>query len=860
MSLIRFLSPRHRRLLPNGPLVLACIALIGTSIWIYPSTGPISGGVLGVDGGESPKFLLVQCHRGQFSNRLKCLKLGILLARTLQRVLVMPMFTDVVPMVDVSKYVSLECLRRNSQAVTFDEFREHICHAVGLETPQPASAGTARPVGNTTPADLRRGAFCEDDSVLQLETGFSLEDYRGYNCWNRREDLTNARDLGIQVSGCTHVPPAPEAHSYSLAEIRRNFAGRTEKVMLFLDLFGVNLLPNLADLADTIAEPRQVCSWMPTEAAAAAADSVMQILIPPQQLPLGIATAAAAAAITAAGGSAAAAAAGGIGSLSLPALLDPTSHRTLSMGASDSALEPPPVRLRGARRYAAVHLRRADWFYYCGGSGHCFYSIAEAAAWLNETLAARGLDTLYVATNADSREKMMLRRAVAARVLFWEDALAQLLSWQAGRAESAAMKAAAEVVGPEEQDGSGAGPGAGGEEGAHRPQRSVEEAAAPLPRWLQSLPLDDELMVQMVEKAICMQSAFFVSSIGSTFSSQIQHFRNGGLEDVEWGVIESKFPALVTPWTAETATAMANANALPDGSGGDGAIATEGKFVSLREGATFLCDMQPPKYPDQRRLPDYHNPRVFVEQMTNLLSPLRSAVLGLWHRVVKGESASDAPMAAASPPPPAHGRHWPTLSQALLRAPVRVLEWLSLVVADGHAMAAANRFVDMYTGGAMVALLVEGRVQVPAAALADCVVAAAAEAGAVSLHVTLVEVPADQQVLLMQELEGRTELGQVTRMGGPGQERENTFTLLWRGEGLSRHAEPALLEELPTFLERVDAYVLAKARVLLGDSRGLLFRQSGKLHYCRTGIGSCEKTECFGGFLPTGGPGGVPRL
>lgn len=57
------------------------------------------------------------------------------------------------------------------------------------------------------------------------------------------------------------------------------------------------------------------------------------------------------------------------------------------------------------------------------------------------------------------------------------------------------------------------------------------------------------------------------------------------------------------------------------------------------------------------------------------------------------------------------------------------------------------------------------------------------------------------------------------------QERGNTFTLMWRGDGLSRHAEPALLEELPTFLDRVDLYVLAKSRVLLGDPRGVLFRQ-----------------------------------
>jgi hypothetical protein len=68
-------------------------------------------GTLDLHARDGTNFLLVQCHRGQFSNRLNCLKNGVVLARALQRVLVMPMFSDVEPMVDVSKYVSMECLR-----------------------------------------------------------------------------------------------------------------------------------------------------------------------------------------------------------------------------------------------------------------------------------------------------------------------------------------------------------------------------------------------------------------------------------------------------------------------------------------------------------------------------------------------------------------------------------------------------------------------------------------------------------------------------------------------------------------------------------------------------------------------------
>ncbi|GLI62350.1 hypothetical protein VaNZ11_004966, partial [Volvox africanus] len=812
----------RRRLFPNGRLVLACIVLIGASIWIYPSIGPISKnnykqeeaaalsgaksvvhlktktrGVLDIPRNDNTKFLLVQCHRGQFSNRLECLKLGILLARVLQRVLVLPMFTDVVPPVNVSKYVSLECLRRNSLAVTFEEFREQLCHGVGLEASQPVPEDAAvLGVSNTTGSYFQRGFFCEDNAVLQLETSFSLEDYRGYNCWNRREDLTNARDLGIHVSGCTHVPPSPvtppQTSSYSLADIRRHFGSRPEKVVLFLDLFGVDLLSSTADLADTISEPGQMCSWMPTEAAAAAADTVMQILIPQ---PLVMASGAIDSNVGADGTAAISTRDIGVG---LSVVLDPTTHRALSMGRSELTREPPPVRLRGARRYAAVHLRRSDWFYYCGGYSHCFYSIMEAAAWLNETIAAQGLDTLYVSTNADNREKMMLRRAVGARVLYWEDALTQLRSWQ----EEGTLAAA------------DAAPGLQAADDGVDVSASWEESAPP--EWLISLPLNDDLMVQMVEKAICMQASFFVSSIGSTFSDQIRAFRNGGLEDEEWGVIESKFPSMVTQGSAESAI-------TPNTGAADSAdTVASGKVVPLREGATYLCDTRPPRYPDERRLPDYHNPKIFLEQMLPLLTPLRDRALRIWYGITKRKHKEST--ASAAPPP--EWPHWqrPTLSQ-VLEAPARILEWLTLVAEDGHAMAAANRFVDMYTGGALVALVVEGTLESPPAALVDCVVAAAAEAGAMSLHVTMRNVPDYQQVLLMQELEGRTVLRQVTRMGGPDQERGNTFTLMWRGDGLSRHAEPALLEELPTFLERVDNYILAKARVLLGDRRGVLFRQ-----------------------------------
>ncbi|GFR47679.1 hypothetical protein Agub_g9425 [Astrephomene gubernaculifera] len=915
--------------LPSGPvalkLLVVCLATVGVSLWGVWTMGPYlfgrqrsmpsvaaeysqqeeplmvglqtqTRGLLNLDAGDGTKYLMVQCHRGQFSNRLSCLQRGVLLARALQRVLVLPIFTDAAPAVDVSKYVSLECFRRNSQAVTFREFRERLCHGVGLEVPSldaysfiPRNAsldssssssdsdsstlgdssstrdsngdagggsglvyasggdgnGSRSDGGGTARSSKRGGSFCEDGAMLQLESGYSLADYRGYTCWARREDITNARDLGVEIKRCTHVPPADTSSSatrYNLDDILAHFAHRPEKVLLFLDLFGVDLINSVDELARTVSEPGQMCGWMPTERAAAAADAVMQFLVPP---PVG----------AAAGGSAAAAAEGvavalmGFGSAAASAaavssvngmygigntatvgaeaasgrrnvLLSSSSSGSSALSASaqqsgadlvassslssseQSSAEdhPPPLRLRGARSYVAVHLRRSDWFYYCAGSRRCFYSMTEAGAWLNATLAARGMDTLYVSTNADAREKEMLRRAVSGNVLYWEDVLVQLRRWQ---------KEAAAAAGTSLDSSTATSASSAAVAAAY-----LAAGGAP-PGWLASLPLDDDLMVQMVEKAICMQAKDFVSSKSSTFSNQIRSFRNSGLEYMELEALVRKFGAAALPPAATEAAAGGAVVVAPPPLSPPPTAASP-----PYEPATFLCDAAAPSYPDLHRLPDFQNPNLFLEQARGFFAQLKQKLLDSWRRRGHGDSDSTTTTPASLSP-----CEQPSLSK-LLQAPWRVLQRFVLVIEDMHAMAAANRFVEMYTGGAVVGLLLEGRQRASPAAVAECVSAAAAAAGAQALHVALVGVPADQQVLLMQALEARREqLWQVTRMGGAQQERGSTFTLLWRGDGLGRRAEPALLEELPTFLERTDLYVLAKMRVLLGDPAGTVFRQ-----------------------------------
>ncbi|KAG2453107.1 hypothetical protein HYH02_002438 [Chlamydomonas schloesseri] len=692
-----------------------------------------------------------------------CLKAGITLARALQRVLVLPVFTDVEPVVDVSKYVSLDCFRRSNQAVTYQDFREELCRGVGLGLPEHAVAGSSSDKsagghriksegGDTT-------SFCEDGALLQLETSYSLADYRGYTCWARREDITNARDLGIQIKNCKHIdaanvtlPGINNNNPYPLEYVKRTFANRPEKVLLFLDLFGVNLLPDAADLAETVSQPGEMCGWMPAEQAAAAADAVMQTLIP---LP----------------GDTRQLSTGSIGSVAASA-------------AAASAGGQPLLRLRGTRSYMAVHLRRSDWFYYCAGARKCFYSMTEVGAWLNETLAARGLSTLYASTNADEREKEMLRRAVSGRVLFWEDVVSELLRWQAvapaaGSNSKAVVAAAAATAG------------------------GVEA----LPGWLRSIPLDDALMVQMVEKAICMQAAAFISSSGSTFSSQIREFREGGLDELERGVLMRKFGA---------GAISAAVPAVADGKDVAAAVATQ-----PYEAATYLCNERMPQMPDTRRYPDFHNPNIFLEQARGLWARIKHGAGALWHAV--GGSSDDT--AASGAPSTAVRIARPHTLGSMLAAPFRLFERWVLIMEDAHALAAANRFVEMYTGGAVASLVLEGVQEAPVDALVECVVAEASRAGALALHVAMSGVPEHQQVLIMQQLEATRALAQITRMGGAEQERGNTFTLLWRGDGLGRRAEPALWEELPVFLEHTDVYVLAKGRVLLGDPRSGLFWQ-----------------------------------
>jgi hypothetical protein len=50
---------------------------------------------------------------------------------------------------------------------------------------------------------------------------------------------------------------------------------------MFLDLFGVNLLPTAAEVQSSMGSPAQLCSWLPSEGAAAAGGAAMHALLHP---------------------------------------------------------------------------------------------------------------------------------------------------------------------------------------------------------------------------------------------------------------------------------------------------------------------------------------------------------------------------------------------------------------------------------------------------------------------------------------------------------------------------------------------------------------------------------------------------
>lgn len=81
-----------------------CPRLPAAAADVAQGTGPIPR--------NTHRYLLLFCHRGQFSNRILCMQRGIRVARALQRRLVFPIFTDGPDgPVDSATYLDMTCFR-----------------------------------------------------------------------------------------------------------------------------------------------------------------------------------------------------------------------------------------------------------------------------------------------------------------------------------------------------------------------------------------------------------------------------------------------------------------------------------------------------------------------------------------------------------------------------------------------------------------------------------------------------------------------------------------------------------------------------------------------------------------------------
>jgi hypothetical protein len=275
-------------------------------------------------------------------------------------------------------------------------------------------------------------------------------------------------------------------------------------------------------------------------------------------------------------------------------------------------------------------------------------------------------------------------------------------------------------------------------------------------------------MVPMLEKAICAGAELFAPSRASTFSEQIVDFRNGGLLLVELDAMRRRGAMRGHPRHSRQAHQICGAG----GAGGAG--------QALLPGA------------DHRYLPEAFNYNLVLGRLLELWGRLRGAAAG------------------SAVQPSGTRSQWPGLQA------------LSLMAFDGAAMAAANRFVAMYASPAFVAVRVDAA---PAAggwpAVLQCISAALSRAGASVLYLSWgpgVQAAAQQQLALQQ----------LARVGGAkhllglldqGAEQQMAWSLVYRGSGHARHAEPALLPDLHT----LDLWVCAKAAVLLavgGQGRG----------------------------------------
>lgn len=386
-----------------------------------------------------------------------------------------------------------------------------------------------------------------------------------------------------------------------------------------------------------------------------------------------------------------------------------------------------PTQLEISKLYMAAHVRRGDWWYYCAGRRRCFYSASEVGRCLRDKMHRHGISSIYIATNADDRERRLLAEGIGGRVLFWSDVHRALLLLKPQTSETAAAatnnqserfkglhdvlehpKPAVGSLGtlPDELQSSG-GTGAIAD-CCTTPADSTEAFSNFLERMSVEELLRDRQAKALIEKALCAQSAFFYVSAGSSFSTHITDIRNGGVPLEE---ASAWFPTHEAPAVVNTT----DLQPLPARHTRPGEAAAEPE-VSICSGVLN------PLEDDNRLLPETFNANLLLDR----LSKWRQAAIdrSSWHSHSAEVAASALHQASSDHHlPDCHNYTHPLksqrldLSQALparksqgpsaaAGAPVTAawLQRFAVALADADALAAANRFVGMYMSPRFAAL------------------------------------------------------------------------------------------------------------------------------------------------------------
>jgi hypothetical protein len=311
---------------------------------------------------------------------------------------------------------------------------------------------------------------------------------------------------------------------------------------------------------------------------------------------------------------------------------------------------------------------------------------------------------------------------------------------------------------------------------------SAAATSAPRAQPRHSLDLALPQAVPMLEKAICMQAELFAPSRASTFSEQIVDFRNGGLILAEVDAMQRYHHALQGH--------PRHSRRDHEICGGVGGGAVGGSDGSGAVAASAVGDAH--------YLPEPFNYNLVLAHVLNVWHRLKQGLHGTPSSKLAGMNTGDGSSIASS---------------GAAVGVVARLQQLSLMLHDAPAMAAANRFVAMYTSPAFVALHVPSPPNSSTLpAMLNHVASVAQTVQARALYVSWGQaMRLDAQQELLQQLRQGAGVRHVVSLLGEAAEQLMIWSKVYRGDGHARHAEPAVMPAQAL----ADKWIFAKAAVLL---------------------------------------------